>query len=127
MQLKNVMVVDDDADFAATLAQLLETDGFRVTIAHSGEEALLQFQSHLFGAVILDIGLPGASGIQVSMELRERSPDVVIILATGYSVEREQNESLRARNILLLTKPFDPDWLLEFLEAGLTQGPTSAR
>lgn len=126
LQMKDVMVVDDDDDFATTLGQLLETHGHRVTIAHSGEEALLQFQSRPFDAVILDVGLPGMSGIEVAMELRERRPDIVIMVATGYSLEREQDLSLQARKIGLLTKPFDPDRLLKLVGEGVINDPGPA-
>ena len=115
MTTRNVLVVDDDEDFAATLALVLEGENFRVRVEHSGEKALEAFQSGGIDAVIIDIGLPGMSGLDCATRLRETSTDVVIVLTTGYSITAQYGDNIDTRDFHALTKPFDPGRLVELL------------
>lgn len=104
-----VLVVDDFADAAETLAAVLELDGYVVRIAHDGDEALLvveQFRPH---CVILDINMPGLDGNGLSARLRSRYGDDIVLIAitgTGESDQRVAQTFDRVDHYLL--KPLDP-------------------
>ncbi len=83
-----IVVVDDYADAAQTLAASLELDGYQVRVASDGESALTliaEFEPH---AVLLDINMPRMNGAVLARTLRERyGDDIVLIAVTGYGRE----------------------------------------
>jgi CheY-like chemotaxis protein len=114
-----VLVVDDNADAAALLRDLLRLAGYTVEMAHDGREALElagRFRPH---AVVCDIGLPGAmSGYDVAGALRSeaggRRPRLIAL--TGYGRDEDRDRSLRAGFDAHLTKPVDLAALRRALE-----------
>ena len=111
-----VLVVDDFADAAETLATVLELDGYVVRIARDGEEALVvveQFQPH---CVILDINMPGLDGNGLSAQLRSRyGDDIVLIAITGTDGSDRRVGQTFARVDHYLLKPLDPEVLRKAL------------
>jgi CheY-like chemotaxis protein len=77
-----ILVVDDEAAERITLGEVLRLEGYQVTLAASGEEALTlaRKQSPPFDIAILDLRLPGIDGLQVLEGIREISDDVIVIL-----------------------------------------------
>ena len=84
-----VLVVDDDPDTAAGLAELLTTRGHQARIAHDGRGALRQVRNDDFQLVLLDIGLPDMDGYEVSARLKDdhRTQDIPVIFVTAQSSE----------------------------------------
>jgi CheY-like chemotaxis protein len=104
-----VLVVDDFPDAAATLAGLLEADGYQVRIAHSGDEALAIVEAQPPHCVILDINMPGLDGDGLSARLRERyGDDIVLIAVTGTGRDDRRVAETFARVDHYLVKPLDP-------------------
>ena len=85
MKSFRILVVDDEAAERITLGEVLRLEGYQVTLAASGEEALaLARQTDPFDLAILDLRLPGINGLQVLGGLRRISEDTIVILITGY-------------------------------------------
>ncbi len=81
-----VLLVDDDALIASSTAALLEDLGHRVAEAHSGREALVLMQDGLApDIVVTDYAMPGMTGMDLAIALREQHPGLPILLATGYA------------------------------------------
>lgn len=103
-----ILVVDDFADAADTLASALELDGYCVEVARDGVEALKvvdAFQPH---CVLLDIDMPGLDGDTLSRRLRERfGDDIVLVAVTGWSKEDRRVAETFARVDHYLQKPID--------------------
>ncbi len=78
-----VLVVDDDPLFRGLLRTMCEIDGWRVTEADDGEHALLAAEDSTPAAVITDLFMPSADGIELIRALRERMPDVPILALSG--------------------------------------------
>ena len=97
-----VMVVDDNEDVGAFAEALLSEIGFAVERATSGEEALALFEQKAIDIVFTDVVMPGMSGIDLADELRRRSPDLPIVLTTGFSDRLSDDEC--AHPVLL--KPY---------------------
>jgi CheY-like chemotaxis protein/two-component sensor histidine kinase len=112
-----VLVVDDNADTAETLASLLREVGHDVRIGYDGPSALEVALSFLPNVVLLDIGLPGLSGYEVAKRLRQQSVlrNVVLIAVTGYSQDSDRRSSLEAGFDHHLIKPANFDKVQQIL------------
>jgi two-component system OmpR family response regulator len=111
------MVVEDDQDGAEMVALLLQMNGYRVTVARTGEDALGAAAQATLDVVLLDLRLPGVDGWEVATRLRERSVLVrpLFIAVTGCAGEADERRSAEAGIDLHLVKPVDPADLLAVL------------
>jgi signal transduction histidine kinase/ActR/RegA family two-component response regulator len=112
-----LLIVDDNADVAHTLATLLQLDGHTVRVAYDGKSALGQAHRERFDAFILDIGLPGMSGIELARMLRN-NPDTcnaLIIAITGYGQPADRAQSVAAGFDEHLVKPINTEALRSLL------------
>jgi two-component system, OmpR family, KDP operon response regulator KdpE len=116
-----VLVVDDEAPILRALATNLRARGYTVDAAASGEEALDLAARHRPDAVILDLGLPGMSGIEVVAGLRGWTALPIIILSAR-GAEHDKVAALDAGADDYVTKPFGMDELLARLRAALRRG-----
>ena len=124
MRAATVLVVDDNADAAASLALLLETDGYRVEVEHSPEPALRRALEQPPDACILDIGLPGMDGRELARRIRaglgERTP--LLIALTGYGSDADRRAALDAGFDHYLVKPASIQQLEALLTAQASAG-----
>jgi signal transduction histidine kinase/DNA-binding response OmpR family regulator len=118
---RRVLVVDDNADGAESLALLLRLSGHHVQIAHDGLAALESAQSFRPEIVLLDIGLPGVDGYEVARRLKQDpvTQTIHIIAVTGYGQEADRLRAQEAGFDHHLVKPVDPE-VLPGLLASLT-------
>ena len=79
-----VLIVDDDPAIRMLYKEELEEEGYEVTIASSGEEALKLFDEQSPDIVTLDILMPGMDGIQVLRHMKEKNPELPVIMSTAY-------------------------------------------
>jgi PAS domain S-box-containing protein len=110
---RSVLVVDDNADSAETMATLLQIWGHDVRIAGDGPAALALATDQRPDVVLLDIGLPGMTGYEVAERLRQLPDmaDAVLVAMTGYGQEDDRQKSREAGFTLHLVKPIQPDTL----------------
>ena len=112
-----ILVVDDNADAASSLAELLQAVGYRVEVAHDGRGALAALEAFTPRFAILDIGLPGMSGYELAHHIREKlggnSPRLIAL--TGYGQENDRTRALAAGFHRHQVKPVDVDKLLAYL------------
>jgi two-component system phosphate regulon response regulator OmpR len=107
----HILVADDDARLRSLLQQFLTRHGFRVTTAADANEALARFDSIAFDLLILDVMMPGESGLALTKRLRAGSEVPILLLtAMGEPADRIQGLSSGADDYLV--KPFEPDELL---------------
>lgn len=102
-----VLLVEDEPAIADTLVYALRTECFEVRHALTGREALEAFSAGAFGFVILDIGLPDMTGLEVCKKLRERSP-VPVLFLTARDGEVDRILGLELGGDDYVTKPFSP-------------------
>lgn len=111
---KKVLVVDDNADAADTLSQLLEIMGHSPTTANDGASALASFEEAQPEVVLLDIGLPDMDGYEVARAIRSRAGDTVRLVAlTGWGQSEDKRRAAEAGFDAHWTKPVDPAKLNE--------------
>jgi DNA-binding response OmpR family regulator len=107
--MAEILVVDDDRDVAKSIELALRRHGFRVTVTHSGVEAIKMLRRHRPDLLLLDIVMPGMSGLDVCRRLRSHPSlaDLPIIFMTARSQERDRIEGFRAGADDYLGKPFN--------------------
>lgn len=109
---EHVLVVDDNADTADSLAAILRKCGFLVSVAYDGTSAMRLYDQYSPSAVLLDMGLPDVSGAVVAQHVRAAARDTVLIAVTGW--DEQQAAGLDSFDVHLV-KPVDPDKLLRQL------------
>jgi two-component system phosphate regulon response regulator OmpR len=107
----HLLIVDDDSRIRALLARYLTLQGYRVTTATSSADAKSRMQSLAFDLLVLDVMMPGGSGISLARDVRQQGEvgaDVPIIFLTAKGEVEDRIEGLEAGGDDYLAKPFDP-------------------
>jgi CheY-like chemotaxis protein len=114
MKKLTVMVVDDEPLVADTILEILKEDGIDGFAFSSGQDALTWFHRIKPDAVIMDVIMPGISGIAAAIEIRKMSSDCRVILFSGQSSTADLlNEArLQGHRLEVLEKPIKPEVLL---------------
>ncbi len=116
MQSLNILVVEDDRDFANGLADYLRLNGHDVDLAGSGEAGLARLAGKDFDLALLDIMLPGMSGADTLRSIRVTSPETAVILMTGQRAEVHAAAVRTLGAIDILQKPFDPSRIFDHVK-----------
>ena len=121
-RIERILIVDDNADAAATLNVLLRSLGYETRVAHTGAEALNIAPEFKPDVVLLDIGLPGIDGYEVARRLRTlvQHRPMKIVAVTGWGEEADKQRSREAGIDVHLVKPIDSTDLQSALGAGAT-------
>jgi len=120
-----ILVVEDDRKTADLVALYLRHDGHRATVATSGARGLELARDGGFDLLILDVMLPGASGLEICRAVRERSATPIILL-TARTLEDQRVEGLDLGADDYVTKPFSPRELVARVRALLRRAPPGA-
>ena len=110
-----INLVDDDDAVRESLALLIGTVGLRVTGWKHPQEFLASFDRESIGAVVLDVRMPGVSGLSVLDLLREQGVDQPVIMLTGHGTVEMCRRAFKAGAAEFLEKPVDDEQLLEAL------------
>ncbi|HFB68092.1 MAG TPA: response regulator [Calditrichae bacterium] len=116
---KLVLIVEDDFDLLWMIQKLLTLSGFQCLTAVTAAQGVEAFSRHFeeIGAVVLDLSLPDQSGELLAKEFLELSPQLPIIVTTGFE-DREQRRTLEEMGIFAyLIKPFDLTQLVDTLKS----------
>jgi CheY-like chemotaxis protein len=117
-----ILVVDDSEEVREVLRELLSRHGYTVVTSPDGESGLVELESRTFDLAMVDLGLPGISGLEVAHRLKQRWPTTRVALMTGYG-DRMGPEDASARGVdFVLSKPFSLDQLRSVVEHALSQG-----
>ncbi|MBS7614569.1 response regulator [Candidatus Bathyarchaeota archaeon] len=112
---KKILVVDDDQQILKSLKTILESKGYEVEIAESGEEATEKIEKNCFDIALLDIRLSGMQGTELLEILNEEFPRMVKIMMTGYPSLDSAIASLKLGADAYIMKPVNPVTLLEVI------------
>ena len=109
----SVLLVDDEEQFLRVLSERLANRGLQVDSVTSGEEAVAQVENKNFDAVVLDLAMPGINGIETMKRIKEKRPDLEIIILTGHATVKVGIEAMKLGAEDFLEKPVDLNVLLE--------------
>ena len=107
-----VLIVDDEKEFALTLAERLELRGFAPSVVFDGESALERVNGEHFDLVMLDVMLPGTSGLVALRRIHEMQPGMPVVLLTGNTGSKHVIEGMQRGARACLNKPVDLQELL---------------
>src|SRR4051812_46213294 len=124
--IAKILVAEDDANIRHGLVATLESEGYVVTPAGDGAQALKLFPQEKFDLVLLDVMMPKASGYDVCRELRARGARVPVLFLTAKGEEVDKVVGLKLGADDYVTKPFGVHELLARVEALLRRGRASA-
>ncbi|MCA9728708.1 MAG: response regulator transcription factor [Candidatus Eisenbacteria bacterium] len=124
MTKEHILVVEDEEDIRELIAYNLEREGYRVTQVESGEEAISQALEAEPQLILLDLMLPGLSGLDVCRELRARpeTADIPIVILSARGEESDVVTGLELGADDYMTKPFSPRELVARLRAVSRRG-----
>jgi len=118
-----VLVADDNVDAAASVAMMLELDGYDVEVAHDGRQAIARADAAPPAAMVVDIGMPGADGYEVARHVRRHAwgRDMLLVATTGWGQPEDKQRAIEAGFDAHFTKPVYPEHLRELLAARLVR------
>ena len=107
-----VLLVDDEKEFVETLSERLTLRHYDVTTSLSGDDAVEKIKSHLFDVIILDVLMPGMSGIATLREIKRIRPLIEVIMLTGNATVETAIEGLKLGALDFLLKPCETEDLV---------------
>ncbi len=114
--IKHVLVIDDDEKICWAFQQFLESEGYRPSIANNAEEGLRRIAADKPDVVLLDVKLPGMSGLEALAEIKANHPWVIVVIITAYDDVETTIEAMRLQAFDFVPKPIDLDIVKSVLE-----------
>ncbi len=108
----SILIIDDEAAIRESLETLLEFEGYSVESAETGEQGLAKIGQRPFDLVLLDYALPDRNGLEVLAEIRERDPQLAVIVVTAYGTVDNAVRVIQAGATNFIQKPWDNEKLL---------------
>src|SRR6185369_14126630 len=112
----SILVVDDEALTLRTIGRALQAEGYEVTVASSGEDAIKAFTTEHTDLALLDVVLPGIDGIEVLRQIRRINPAIVVLMMSAYHMVDRAVESMKLGAYDYLIKPFHITDLLNTIQ-----------
>ncbi len=116
-----LLIVDDEEIVRQSLKAWFLEDGYEIDIAEDAEAALRLYEKNKYDLILLDIKMPGMSGMDLLIKLKEFDPDAIIILITAYASVSSAVKALKNGAYDYITKPIDPDELSHLVKNALYQ------
>ncbi len=116
MSLNKIIVADDEESMRWVLSKALKRKGFSVDLARDGDEALGLIQSNAYDLAILDIKMPGLSGLELLDRIRELKNDLLVVIMTAEASMKNAVEAMKRGAYDYITKPFDLDVIDAIIE-----------
>jgi len=117
----SVLIIDDEAAIRESLQTLLEMDGYSTETAESGKEGLTRAGEKPFDLILLDVALPDANGIDLLAELRQRDPNLPVIIITAYGTVENAVRAMQSGAANFVQKPWDNEKLLADVRAAVAR------
>jgi two-component system nitrogen regulation response regulator GlnG len=114
--INNILVADDEESMRWVLSKALKKKGFNVDLARDGDEALRMIKSSDYDLAILDIKMPGLSGLELLDRVRELKSDLLVVIMTAEASMKNAVEAMKRGAYDYLTKPFDLDVIDAIIE-----------
>ena len=104
--MKRILVVDDDENIRAILAETLRNNNYEIEDAESGEAALQKFKESDFDLIISDLMMPGIKGLDLITEVKKIREDVGFLLISAYGTVEKAVDAMKRGAFDFITKPF---------------------
>jgi two-component system, NtrC family, response regulator HydG len=114
-----ILLVDDNEAFLDSTKDVLEEEGYDIVTASSGNEAIKRVETQPFDLILMDIKMPGLSGVEAFVEIKKRTPGIKVIMCTAYIVEALIKKALTEGAYAVLNKPFEMNLLFRTIDNAL--------
>jgi len=118
---EKILIVDDEKDFLDVISERLASRGIDADTSESAEEAISKIENHIYDAVILDLKMPGIDGIEALKLIREKRPELQVILLTGHATVEKGIEAMKSGAMDFIEKPADLESLRKKIMAAKDQ------
>ncbi|MDP2278536.1 MAG: response regulator [Nitrospirota bacterium] len=108
-----ILIVDDEVEFASALAERLQLRGYDAKAVYCAKDSFAIAKSDPPDVILLDLKMPGMSGIEILMTIREFNPNIEVILVTGHLNLEEKIEGIKIDKFNYMMKPIDIKELIE--------------
>ena len=115
----DILVIEDEAAVNNNIRKILAKKGYQVDQAVTKEEALQKIEQRGYRLVLLDLKIPGVKGLELLRAIREKRPESMVIIITGYASIETAKETARLGAVAYLPKPFTPDEIREVTESAV--------
>jgi DNA-binding NtrC family response regulator len=115
----NILVIDDEESMRDACRQTLSKNASRVETAADGTTGLAMLQKQSFDLVILDLKMPGLSGMEVLKTVKQQDPEIVVVVITGYATVESAVEAMKSGAYDYIPKPFTPETLRIIVQRAL--------
>src|SRR5215467_1120131 len=117
----SILIIDDEAAIRESLETLLEFEGYKVDSAETGEQGLAKIGEHPFDLVLLDFALPDRNGLEILADIRDRNPNMAIIMITAYGTVDNAVRAMQNGATNFIQKPWDNEKLLADVRAAVAR------
>jgi DNA-binding NtrC family response regulator len=122
MKTKDILLVDDDIDYLHLLSMLLESEGFDVSTAPGGINALETLKHDKFRMMITDFNMPEINGVELATKVKEQRSDMRIVLITGADLSKIVEAAANAGISEMFSKPIELQSFLAVIRSSLLAG-----
>jgi len=117
--MNNILIVDDDKDMQAILADTLEMEGYKTSVAGDGNAAIKEITNNSPELILLDVRLPGMSGLQLLEKIKAVNKNLVVIMLTGYGDIKDSVSAIKLGAFDYITKPFNDEEIIANIKNAL--------
>jgi len=114
-----ILIIDDEESIRDSCSQILIKDGYKAETAEDGYKGLQKIEEVKPEMVLIDLKMPGISGMEVLEKVKDRDPHIIPIVITGYGTVESAVEAMKKGAYDFITKPFTPDELRVIVKRGL--------
>ncbi len=116
-----VLVIDDEAIVRVSCERVLKPEGFEVVVTSRGDEAIDFLEKEPYDVVLTDLKMPDMDGLEVLKIIKERWPDIQVIIITGYGTISTAVQAIKMGAYEYIEKPFTPQDILEVVEKAIKE------
>src|SRR4030042_1164858 len=106
-----ILIVDDDEAMLDACSQILTREKYVAVVAETGEKGLALLKKEIYDLIILDLKLPGISGMELLKKIKEETPEIPVVMITGFATVESAIEAMKSGAFDYIMKPFPPDEL----------------
>jgi len=117
----SILIIDDEAAIRESLETLLQFEGYAVESAETGEAGLARLAERTFDLILLDFALPDRNGLEVLAEIRNRDPQLAVIMITAYGTVDNAVRAIQSGATNFIQKPWDNEKLLADVRASVAR------
>ena len=117
----SILIIDDEEAIRESLETLLLLENYSVESAETGEEGLARIAERPFDLVLLDFALPDRNGLEILKDIRERDPELAVMMITAYGTVENAVNAMQAGAVNFIQKPWDNEKLLADIRAAIAR------